>query len=124
MIRQFQHLAASSEARCRKAVKAGAKVVVDRLKEAVPVETGELRDSIKAGAVKYNAAEGYYCEVGPTGNDSKTGESLAKVGNVLEYGRSYGKSKMPAKAWFHPTVAKTEGEAIQAMADAAKDGGG
>lgn len=123
VLSQFQQLAASSEARCRKAVQAGAKVVVDRLKESVPVNTGELRDSIKASAVKYSAAEGYYCEIGPTGNDSKTGEPLAKVGNVLEYGRKYGKTTMPAKAWFHPTVAKAEGEAIQAMADAAKGDG-
>ena len=123
-MRQFEQLAASSEGRCKKAVKAGAKVVVEHLKEAAPVDTGELRESIKAGAVKYSAADGYYCEIGPAGNDSKTGESLAMVGNVLEYGRSYGKTKMPAKAWFHPTVAKAEGEAIQAMVEAAGEGSG
>ena len=62
-------------------------------------DIGALAASIKAGAVKYSAADGYYCEVAPTGTNAE-GENLAKIGNILEYGRS----NMPARPWFAPTV--------------------
>ena len=63
-------------------------------------------------AVKYSAADGYYCEVKPVGNHSGTGEPLAKIGNVLEYGRSYGATKKAGLGWFHPTVKAAEGEVL------------
>ena len=76
------------------------------------METGALRDSIKPGPVKYSAADGYYCEVKPVGNHPSTGEPLAKIGNVLEYGRSYGATKKAGLGWFHPTVKAAEGEVL------------
>ena len=76
------------------------------------MDMGELRDSIKPGPVKYSAADGYYCEVKPVGNHTGTGEPLAKIGNVLEYGRSYGTTKKAGLGWFHPTVKAAEGEVL------------
>lgn len=103
---------------CKAAVKAGADVLVRRLKEAAPVhqgnrkdvKPGQLRDSIKAGKVEWSATDGYSCDVGPKGDDIH-GQSLAKIGNVLEYGRS----NMPARPWFVPTVKAAEPEVKAAM---------
>lgn len=88
---KFERLARGSEASCKKAVKAGGQLLAEKLSAAAPVRTGALAASIKAGAVKYSAADGYYCEVAPTGTNAE-GENLAKIGNILEYGRS----NMPA----------------------------
>lgn len=96
---KFEKLARGSEASCKKAVKAGGQLLAEKLSAAAPVRTGALAASIKAGAVKYSAADGYYCEVAPTGMNAE-GENLAKIGNILEYGRS----NMPARPWFVPTV--------------------
>ena len=111
-IAQFKQLAADSEEAAKRAVKAGAKVLAQRLQEKAPVDMGELRDRIKPGPVKYSAADGYYCEVKPVGNHTGTGEPLAKIGNVLEYGRSYGATKKAGLGWFHPTVKAAEGEVL------------
>ena len=46
-IAQFKQLAAGSEEAAKRAVKAGAKVLAQRLQEKAPVDMGELRDSIK-----------------------------------------------------------------------------
>lgn len=126
-IAKFQRAAMASEAAVKRAVEAGGKVVAEKLQGSAPVDTGALRDSIEPEAVKYNAADGYYCKVLPVGNHPKTGEPLTKIGNILEYGRSasakrrkYNKPKgrtsdMDARGWFHPTVAASEGEALAAM---------
>lgn len=110
-IAKFQRAAAASEDAVKRAVKAGGKLVAARLRDKAPVRTGALQESIKAGPVKYSAADGYFCEVRPTGNHPETGEPLAKIGNTLEYGRS----NMPPNPWFHPTVKAAEGDAVQAM---------
>ena len=114
---KFDGLAKGTDEACRQAVAAGGKVLADRLKEAAPVYTGTRRDikpgalrkGIKAGKVEYNAADGYNSDVGPVGKDH--GESLAKIGNILEYGRS----NMKAQPWFNPTVKRATGEVTQAM---------
>mgnify|MGYP002540480725 CR=1 FL=1 len=115
-IAKFQRAAIGSEDAIKRAVKAGGKLVAEKLQEKAPVgETKALHDSIKPGPVKHSTADGYYCEVKPVGNHPKTGEPLAKIGNVLEYGRSYGKTKKAGLGWFHPTVKAAEGEALAAM---------
>ena len=114
-IAKFQRAAAISEAAVKSAVKAGGKVIAEALKEKAPVNTGALRDSIKPGTVKYSAADGYSCEVKPVGNHPDTGEPLAKIGNILEYGRSYGRTQKAPLGWFHPTVQAADGEALEAM---------
>lgn len=106
---KFDKLAKGTDAACRKAVKAGGKLLAERLAAAAPVDTGALAASIKAGSVDYNAADGYHCEVTPVGENH--GENLAKIGNILEYGRS----NMPARPWFNPTVDQATGEVTQAM---------
>ena len=107
-----------------KAVKAGGQVLAKELQEAAPVRSGGLKRSIKATKVEYNAADGYHCNVGPQGKDEH-GVPYAKIGNILEYGRSAQKREpgrdvtaMPKKAWFVPTVNSAENEVVQAMRDA------
>lgn len=92
-LEKFEALKKGTAEACEKAVEAGAKVLVRKLKANAPVykgrrrdvRPGALRDSIKAGKVKYWYTEGYYCEVGPVGKDH--GQDLARIGNILEYGR-------------------------------------
>ena len=110
---KFERLARGSEASCKKAVKAGGQLLAEKLSAAAPVRTGALAASIKAGAVKYSAADGYYCEVAPTDTNAE-GENLAKIGNILEYGRS----NMPARPWFVPTVDSAVEEVNSAIRDA------
>ena len=117
---KFDKLAKGTEAACQKAVQAGGKLLADKLAAAAPVlktprkgvTPGALQKSVKAGKVAYNAGDGYHCEVGPKGTDH--GENLAKIGNILEYGRS----NMPAQPWFDPTVAGAAGEVKAAMQEA------
>ncbi|MDO4837855.1 MAG: HK97 gp10 family phage protein [Clostridia bacterium] len=109
---KFEKLARGSEESCRKAVKAGGKLLAEKLSDAAPIRTGGLAASIKAGAVKYSAADGYYCEVAPTGTNAD-GENYAKIGNILEYGRS----NMPARPWFAPTVDNAADEVNSTIRD-------
>ena len=118
---KFDKLAKGTDAACEKAVKAGGKLLAEKLAERAPVlakprkgvKAGALRDSIKAGKVSYNAGDGYYCEVAPTGKDPR-GEPYAKIGNILEYGRS----NMAPRAWFNPTVAAATDEVTDVMKQA------
>ena len=107
-----------------KAVKAGGQALAKKLREAAPERSGGLKKSIKASKVEYNAADGFHCNVGPEGKDAH-GEPYAKIGNILEYGRSAQKrdpgrdvTEMKKKAWFVPTVKSAENEVVQAMRDA------
>ena len=123
---RFDGLAKGADEACEKAVAAGGKALAARLKEAAPVyvgnrrdiKPGALRDSVKAGKVQYNAADGFNTDVGPVGNHH--GEPRAKIGNLLEYGRS----NMPAQPWFNPTVRRAEGEVTQAMQKAFEEAQG
>lgn len=133
IISQLKAKEAGAEAAVKTAVKAGAQYVASCLQENAPVDTGALRDSIKPSSVKLTTGDGYYCEVKPVGNHPKTGEPLAKIGNILEYGRSANakrrkaKSKQPknakrtftmsARGWFHPTVEKAQSDTLNLMAD-------
>ena len=123
---KFDGLVKGTDEACRQAVAAGGKTLAARLKEAAPVYTGTrrdikpgaLRDSVKAGKVEYNAADGFNTDVGPVGKDH--GEPLAKIGNILEYGRS----NMPAQPWFNPTVSRATDEVTQAMQKAFEEAQG
>ena len=123
-LEKFDGLAKGVDEACERAVKAGGKVLAKRLQEAAPERSGKLKKSIKAGKVNYNTADGFHCDVGPTGKNEH-GEPYAKIGNILEYGRSKqvrdpGRdvSAMSAKAWFNPTVGQVEAEVRQAMQQA------
>lgn len=111
-IEKLQRVSKAADEALRKAVKAGGDLLAEKLREAAPVRTGGLQKSIKAGKVDYNAGDGYTSEVKPTGNDPR-GEPYAKIGNVIEYGRS----NMRARPWFNPTVAQTESAVTQKMAE-------
>ena len=108
-IAKFDKLAKGSDRACEAAVKAGGKALAERLGAAAPVDTGALAKSVKAGPVRYNAADGYHCEVGPKGENH--GEPLAKIGNVLEYGRS----NMAPRPWFNPTIEAATAEVQKTM---------
>ena len=119
VITKFTKLEGNVDKAAKAALKAGSEIVVDRLKEAAPVYSGPhkdvtpgaLRDSIKAGSVKHSTTDGYTVTVRPEGEDH--GQNLAKIGNILQYGRS----NMPARPWFHETVAAAESEIIGAITE-------
>lgn len=111
VIKKFNTMEKATDATCKQAVKAGAQYVANCLQEEAPRDTGALQKSIKVGRVRYSAADGFYCEVKPHGNHPETGEPLAKIGNILEYGRS----DLIALAWFHPTVKAVEKDTIEVM---------
>jgi HK97 gp10 family phage protein len=116
-LEKFDGLIKGTDEACMMAVKAGGDVLARRLKEAAPVYTGSrrdikpgaLRNSIKAGKPDYNAADGYHSKVEPVGKDH--GEPLAKIGNILEYGRS----NMSPQPWFNPTIEHAADEVVEAM---------
>lgn len=114
-IREMEQLSQRSQTAAQMAVQEAAKLLAQRLSAAAPVDTGALRSSIKPGPVTYDAASGYSCQVKPVGNHPATGEPLAKIGNILEYGRSYGRTKKAGLGWFHPTVAASEAELLAKM---------
>ena len=95
-IREMEQLSQRSQAAAQMAVQEAAKLLAQRLSAAAPVDTGALRSSIKPGPVTYDAASGYSCQVKPVGNHPATGEPLAKIGNILEYGRSYWRPVRPS----------------------------
>ena len=103
-MQKIDKTAKNVERACTAAVKAGGKLLAEKLAENAPKRTGGLAESVKAGAVKY------YCKVAPDGKNAQ-GESYAKIGNILEYGRS----NMAARPWFNPTMEQSESEVTQAM---------
>lgn len=109
---KFDQLAKGTDAACQKAVRAGAEVLKARLSEAAPVDTGALAASVKAGAVKYDAGDGWASEVKPVGKNH--GEDLAKIGNILEYGRS----NMAPRPWFNTTIEASRADVEGAMRSA------
>ncbi len=116
-LEKFDGLIKGTDEACMMAVKAGGDVLAARLREAAPelqedrhgVTRGALRKSIKAGKPDYNAADGYHSEVAPVGKDH--GEPLAKIGNILEYGRS----NMSPRPWFNTTIEHAANEVVEAM---------
>lgn len=112
---KFDKLAQGADDAAKKAVKAGGKALAKALSDAAPVRTGALRDSIRAGKVEYSASDGYRCKVAPEGENAQ-GENLAKIGNILEYG----KSTTPPRPWFVPTVEKETDAVIALMTDEIK----
>ena len=111
-IAKFDRLASGIGPACENAVKAGGKVLAEALRDAAPEDTGALKKSIKAAKVQFSTADGHYSEVGPgKAKHPKTGESLAKVGNILEYGRS----NMKPRPWFNPAVKRAEPAVLAAM---------
>ncbi len=122
VIAAFKRREAGADAAIQKAVKAGGSVLAKRIAADAPVyhgppkshvTPGALRDSIRAGSVQYNAADGYYVEVKPVGNMPGTEESLAKIGNIVEYGRS----NADPRPFFHPAIQKAESDVDKVIAD-------
>ena len=108
-IAAFDRLHKGADKALEAAVKAGAQLLAGNLAEAAPYRNGDLSRSIKAGKVTYSPGDGFSCEVRPEGKSH--GESLAKIGNILEYGHG----KVPPSPWFMPTVARSEAEVTRKM---------
>lgn len=93
--------------------------MVEKLQKEVRHVEGHVRDSIKAKPVQYDAANGYHSRIELVGKDPKSGEPLAKIGNILEYGRKNGKGKRP---WFKKTIVREESATIAVMNEAFEGG--
>ena len=126
-LEKFDMLRKGTDKAIEEAVKAGGKVLAKRLQSAAPERTGGLKKSIKAGKVEYNAADDFHCDVGPTGKNEH-GEPYAKIGNILEYGRSAqardpGRdiNDMRARPWFNPAVSRAATDVVQTMHQAFKE---
>lgn len=120
VIAAFKRREAGADAAAQKAVKAGGQLLAQKIAADAPVyhgppkssvTPGALRDSIKAGTVQYSATDGYYVEVKPVGNMPGSEEPLAKIGNIVEYGRS----NADAQPFFHPAVEKSDAEVQQVI---------
>lgn len=111
-IRQLDLAADTIKERAPAAVLAGARVAQEAMRASVPVETGELRDSITVSDVRHTVADGYYADVEPTGNRKGQKKTTnAQVGYVLEYGRS----NMPARPWMRPAIERSAEDVQRAM---------
>lgn len=94
------------------AVMAGGEAAIKAMEATVPVRTGGLQGHIKAKGPMHDVADGYSCDVFPTGTD-KRGERYETIGFVNEYGRS----NMAPNPWMR-TAVESNGDAInEAMAD-------
>lgn len=99
-IAELERWSREHDERAARAVKKGAEFTAELLQRNVPVRFGHLQKSIKAGPVKYTTTDGYYATIRPEGNDPVTGEPLAKIGNIVEYGHG----KVPAIPWMRGTL--------------------
>lgn len=109
-IARFEQMGVDADEAIEAAVTAGSKALAEELKQAAPVHTGKLSKSIRASKVAYDPGNGFYCTVRPEGKD-RHGEPYAKIGNILEYGRS----NMPPRPWFEPAKAAAESRVIELM---------
>ncbi len=109
LIQQLDTRAKEADERAERAIKKGGQFIAELLRRNVPCHMGHLQQSIKAGPVKFSAGDGYHCIVRPVGNDPETGEPLAKIGNIVEYGHG----DVPANPWMRNT--------LELYGDAAKD---
>ncbi len=102
LVKQFQSMGKNVEPACMKAVKAGGDVLAAALHDAAPYRTGALAESIKAEKAKAEYGKGILCLVHPTGEQH--GERNGEIAFVTEYGRS----NMPPRPWWFPTVQANE----------------
>ena len=106
--RKLAQMGKNVEPACEKAVYEGGKLLAEKLQEACPVRTGTLRKSIKAEKAKVDFGKGIYSLVHPTGEQH--GERNGMIAFVTEYGRS----NMPPRPWWFPTIAAS-GQEVSAL---------
>lgn len=96
---QVNTLADNVDEACQKAVQNAGWMLAEKLSEAAPERTGQLKKSIRAGKVEHDSVNGYHSTVMPVGNNDQ-GRNLAMIGNILEYGRSH----QAPNPWFSTTI--------------------
>lgn len=89
----------------RSAVRKAAKPVLDRAKELVPTDTGDLRRSLKIRALKRSRRRSTIGVQVVTGVDFFKGEQY--YGGMIEFGTS----KMNAKPFLRPAADQSKGKA-------------
>lgn len=100
VLKRFEKMAAAAEPVFEKAAEAGGQMMARLISADAPVRTGGVAKSIRSGKVKHTVAEGFHCEVEPTGNDPH-GEPYAKIVNILEYSEKRGHPFFYASADAH-----------------------
>jgi len=110
VIRSFEIEAERIERNGDAAVEAGANVLIESAREEAPVDTGGLRDSIKATKVSRNERGDRMATVYPDGLNPR-GERYAMIANVLEYGRS----DTPPNPWMDRGGEKADDKITQTM---------
>lgn len=116
-ISKFAKQEAGLEERCKRAVKGGGKLAKEALQAAAPHEYGFLEDSIKQDPVQYDTGNGYYAKLHPEGYNP-SGQPLAKIGNILEYGRDggpNGRGRIAPMGWVSGTMQNIEGDVVAEM---------
>lgn len=115
LIARLQAIGQGADEAMSAAVEAGAEYMVGKLKEAVPVRTGALRDHIKISKRGHDATEGYWAEIMPVGSRPGGGKPnsrrYATIGYVLEHGRS----NMRARPWMAPTMERERARTLEIM---------
>lgn len=121
VVARLRALGDGSDAAMRAAVRVGADVAVELMRERVPVSTRHaehLRDHIKVMREGHDAVDGYYCEIYPDGvrpgGGKASGRRYATIGYVLEYGRS----NMAPRPWMRPALMVGEYRIREAMREA------
>ena len=115
-IKQLDLAADALKERAPEAAVAGGKVAA--FQRSAPVRTGQLAASMTVDGPHHTVADGYYCDVYPSGKRAD-GERNATVGYVLEYGRS----NMPAQPWMRPAMEESADEISSAIAEVLTGGG-
>lgn len=117
-IKQLDLAADALKERAPEAAVAGGKVAAAAFQRSAPVRTGQLAASMTVDGPHHTVADGYYCDVYPSGKRAD-GERNATVGYVLEYGRS----NMPAQPWMRPAMEESADEISSVIAEVLTGGG-
>lgn len=96
-----------------------ANVIVSGARLRVPVETGEVRDSIRQHGVKEGKGGNLYVAItaGDKDTESKSGGTTYQVARLLEFGTM----KMPAQPFLLPAYRANRRKAQQKMRRAVRD---
>lgn len=123
LIAKLTRLGSRTDEVCESALKAGAEVaekaissnlssVVGRNTKHLSQSTGQLEKALGVSPVKVDGKGNYDIKVG-FNEPRTTGESNAKIANILEYG----KANQPPKPFLKPAKSKSRKDIINTMKD-------
>ena len=108
--KQLEELGARAEGICKYAIYDAAGLVIDEIKRSAPVDTGDMRDSIKLTHMQ-NSTGFVHTKIVFEGYDSKGAPNALKA-RAIEKGRS----NMPAKPFVRPAVNRVRRKAEASIA--------